>query len=75
MIAVDRPGFGLSSYQSQHRFTDWPRDVLALADQLGFERFAIMSYSAGSPYAAACAHALPERLTAVGIVSGVAQPF
>jgi pimeloyl-ACP methyl ester carboxylesterase len=34
-----------------------------------------MSYSAGSPYAAACAHAIPERLSAVGIVSGVAQPF
>ena len=28
VIAIDRPGFGLSCYQPRHRFTDWPRDVL-----------------------------------------------
>jgi len=39
------------------------------------ECLAILSYSAASPYALACAHAMPGRLCAVGIVSGVAQPF
>ena len=24
VISVDRPGFGLSSYQPHHRFVDWP---------------------------------------------------
>jgi pimeloyl-ACP methyl ester carboxylesterase len=75
VIAMDRPGFGLSSYQPRHRFTDWPPDVSQLADHLGLGRFAVMSYSAGSPYALACASALADRLTAVGVVSGVAQPF
>ena len=75
VIAVDRPGFGLSSYQPHHCFTDWPQDVARLADQLGLARFAVMSYSAGSPYALSCARALADRLTAVGVVSGVAQPF
>jgi pimeloyl-ACP methyl ester carboxylesterase len=75
VIAVDRPGFGLSDYQPRRRFTDWPADVVRLADHLGLERFAVLSYSAGSPYAAACARMIPERLTAVGIVSGVGQPF
>jgi pimeloyl-ACP methyl ester carboxylesterase len=27
VIAVDRPGIGLSGYQPRHRFTDWPHDV------------------------------------------------
>jgi pimeloyl-ACP methyl ester carboxylesterase len=75
VIALDRPGFGLSGYQPNHRFSDWPLDVACLADHLGLGRFAVMSYSAGSPYAAACAHSLADRLTAVGIISGVAQPF
>jgi len=75
VIAPDRPGFGLSDHQPHHRFTDWPKDLSCLADHLGIDQFAIMSYSAASPYALACAHAIPERLSAVGIVSGVAQPF
>lgn len=75
IIAPDRPGFGISSYQPHHRFTDWPKDVCSLADHLGYHRFAVMGYSASSPYTLACAHALSDRLTALGVVSGVAQPF
>jgi pimeloyl-ACP methyl ester carboxylesterase len=75
VIAMDRPGFGLSSYKPHYRFTDWPEDVARLADYLGLDRFPVMGYSASSPYTLACAHALADRLTAVGVVSGVAQPF
>jgi pimeloyl-ACP methyl ester carboxylesterase len=75
VIAPDRPGFGLSSYQPHHKFTAWPQDVSSLADHLGFERFTVMGYSASSPYTLACAQALADRLEAVGVVSGVAQPF
>jgi pimeloyl-ACP methyl ester carboxylesterase len=75
VISVDRPGFGLSSYQPQHHFTDWPADITCLAEHLGFDRFAIMGYSASGPYTLACAHALADRLTAVGVVSSPAQPF
>jgi pimeloyl-ACP methyl ester carboxylesterase len=75
VFSVDRPGFGLSSYQPRHLFTDWPKDLACLADHLGFDRFAVMGYSASGPYTLACAHQLAERLTAVGVVSGAAQPF
>lgn len=75
VISADRPGFGISGYRANYQFTDWPQDVALLADQLGIERFAVMSYSAGSPYGLACAYALSDRLTSVGIVSGVGQPF
>lgn len=72
LIAVDRPGMGLSDFQSNRRLLDWPQDVLALADHLKIERFAVLAYSLGGPYGAACAYAIPERLTRVGIVSGAA---
>lgn len=72
LIAMDRPGMGLSDFQPNRRLLDWSRDVLALADHLNIERFTILAYSLGGPYGAACAYAIPERLTRVGIVSGAA---
>jgi pimeloyl-ACP methyl ester carboxylesterase len=71
LIGIDRPGFGGSTHQPHRRYDDWPADVLAVANELGIDRFGILAYSAGAPYAIACALAFPERLTFVGIVSGV----
>jgi pimeloyl-ACP methyl ester carboxylesterase len=75
VIAVARPGFGLSSYQPYHRLLDWPKEIAFLADHLGLQRFAILGYSANRPYTLACAYALADRLTAVGVVSGLAPPL
>jgi pimeloyl-ACP methyl ester carboxylesterase len=72
LIAVDRPGLGLSDFQPNRRLRDWPQDVLSLADHLKIERFAILAYSLGGPYGLACAFAIPQRLAKVGIVSGAA---
>jgi len=74
VLAVDRPGFGLSDFQHRRRIVDWPVDVAELADALDLERFAVVGVSGGGPYAAVCAWALPERVSAAGIVSGVG-PF
>lgn len=74
VLAPDRPGLGLSDFQPGRRFMDWPRDVTSLADHLGLDRFAILGYSGGGPYAAACALSIPERISRLGIVSG-AGPF
>jgi pimeloyl-ACP methyl ester carboxylesterase len=68
VIAPDRPGLGLSDFQPGPRIGDWPADVIALADDLGVARFAVLGYSGGGPYAASCALKIPERLTRVGIV-------
>lgn len=73
LIVTDRPGMGLSDFQSDRRILDFPRDILALADHLNIERFAILAYSLGGPYGLACAYAIPERLRKVGIVSGAAM--
>lgn len=69
VITVDRPGIGRSDIRGARRLSDWPPDVIALADALGIERFAVVGWSAGGPYAAACAALIPSRLTAAGIVS------
>ena len=72
LLAVDRPGLGLSDFQPNRRMVDWAEDVLTLADQLGIEHFAILAYSLGGLYGMVCAYAIPQRLTKIGIVSGAA---
>ncbi|KAL3447134.1 Alpha/Beta hydrolase protein [Aspergillus insuetus] len=73
IISLDRPGYGLSTFRPNQRIMDWPGDVKSLADHLGIPHFAVLGGSGGSPYALACAHALPhERLSAVGILAGAA---
>jgi pimeloyl-ACP methyl ester carboxylesterase len=74
VIVPDRPGSGLSDFQPGRRFSDYPADVVALADHLGLDRFAILGYSGGGPFALACALEIPERLTRVATVSGTG-PF
>jgi pimeloyl-ACP methyl ester carboxylesterase len=71
IIALDRPGYGLSDFQPDRTIVDWPRDVEEAADALGIDRFSVMGSSGGGPYALACAHEIPERITKAGIVSGV----
>ena len=70
MIALDRPGYGLSDFQEDRTYLDWPDDVSELADQLGIDRFAVLGWSSGGPHAAVVAHGLPQRITVVGIVAG-----
>jgi pimeloyl-ACP methyl ester carboxylesterase len=69
IIAVDRPGIGLSDFKVGRRYLDWPNDVIELADRLGINRFAILGASGGGPYAMVCALKIPQRLTAVVLVS------
>ena len=71
LVAADRPGIGLSACQPHRRMTDWPQDVADLAGHLDISRFAVLGMSAGAPYALACACAMPDRVTACGVVSGV----
>ena len=70
VIAPDRPGMGRSDFQPNRGFSDWPKDVISLADALGLGQFAVLGNSGGGGYAAACAARIPERLSAAVIVSG-----
>jgi pimeloyl-ACP methyl ester carboxylesterase len=70
-VSADRPGFGRSDPKRGRGHADWPSDVVELADQLGIDRFAVLGYSRGGPYALACAALIPDRISAVGTLSGV----
>jgi pimeloyl-ACP methyl ester carboxylesterase len=71
LIALDRPGFGLSDFKPRRTIFEWPDDVVKIADALRINRFATIGVSGGGPYAAACARKIPQRLTAVAIVCGL----
>ncbi|HEV7475039.1 MAG TPA: alpha/beta hydrolase [Pyrinomonadaceae bacterium] len=70
VVAPDRPGMGGSDFQLNRGFSDWPKDVVSLADSLGWQQFSVMGFSGGGAYAAVCAAKIPERLRAAVIVSG-----
>lgn len=75
IISLDRPGFGLSEFQKERTLIDWPNDVEELADNLSIDTFSILGISGGGPYAAVCGYKIPQRLTKVGIVAGLAPPY
>lgn len=70
ILSPDRPGIGRSTRLRGRTIGDWASDVGALCDLLGLERFAVIGWSFGGPYAAAVAALLPARTTAGAIVAG-----
>ena len=74
VIALERPGYGLSDRKPDRRVVDWADDVRQVADQLGLDRFAVYGYSGGGPHALACGARLPDRVSAVATVSGNGVP-
>jgi len=71
IIAPDRPGMGHSSMQQGRKISDWPKDVVELADHLRIQEFSVLGISGGCPYALACAHDIPnDRLKSIAICSG-----
>ncbi|HEU5361844.1 MAG TPA: alpha/beta hydrolase [Gaiellaceae bacterium] len=71
LIAYDRAGYGGSSRRTGRRVADVVTDIVALADELGLERFATWGLSGGGPHALACAALLDGRLVAAASVAGV----
>lgn len=74
LVAVERPGIGLSTFQPCRRILDWPEDVAHLVEALGYggAAFGVVGLSGGAPYALACLRAMPDRITHAAIVSGQA---
>lgn len=67
LIAVDRPGFGRSTFQPERAFRDWPADVCELADALGLDEFGVVGHSGAGPHLFACGALIPPtRLRFVG---------
>jgi pimeloyl-ACP methyl ester carboxylesterase len=71
-LSLDKPGYGYSSFQPRRRLAYWPRDIAALADHLGLERFTVAGESGGGPHALALARYLPQRVTHTLVIAGMA---
>jgi pimeloyl-ACP methyl ester carboxylesterase len=69
LIVPDRPGYGLSSYQPDRTLLDWPADLYQLTKALNVTMFDVIGYSAGGPYALACAASMPAILNQVLLIS------
>ncbi len=70
---LDLPGYGAARGA---RWDDYSPDgrarlVIALADVLGVERFAVVGHSMGGPAAIATAAMVPHRVTALCVISSV----
>jgi pimeloyl-ACP methyl ester carboxylesterase len=72
LITYDRPGYGRSDPQPGRSVGDAADDVRAIADALGIDRFAVIGRSGGGPHALACAALLPDRVTRVASLVGLA---
>lgn len=71
LFGVERPGTGWSTPHRYRSVRDFADDVRALADALGFEKFAVAGLSGGGPYTLACAHAMPDRIVAAAVIGGI----
>lgn len=75
LIGVDRPGMGRSDPHPGRRLTDWPDDVARMLDHLDLGQVAVAGVSAGAAYVYACCTAMPDRMLAAAVVSGVGPPW
>ena len=70
VIVPDRAGIGRSDPAPDRSIGGYAAEATALADALGIDRFAVVGYSAGAPYAIAVAAGAPARVRAVGLMAG-----
>jgi pimeloyl-ACP methyl ester carboxylesterase len=74
LIAVDRPGYGHSTFDPGRTYERSAADIGELADHLHLEEFGVLGWSSGGPNAASCARYLGSRVLGCAIVSGPAPP-
>lgn len=72
LIAVDRPGYGLSDVLEGRTMLDWPDDVEALVNSLEIDKFALIGFSGGTPFALACAYKFARRISKVSLAGALA---
>jgi pimeloyl-ACP methyl ester carboxylesterase len=74
VIAPDRPGSGRSDPRPLRRIADWAPDAALVLDTMGVESAAVAGISAGGPFAAACAAALPGRVRSLILIAALGPP-
>ncbi len=70
VIVPDRAAIGASDPLPGRTIAGYAGEVTALADALGIDRFAVVGYSGGGPYAIAVAAGAGARVRGVGLMAG-----
>jgi len=73
LIALDSAGHGLSGHRSPDAaYNIWQdvTDVIAVADSLGWDRFALLGHSRGGAIASLTAGTFPQRVAALALLDG-----
>lgn len=73
VLAPDRPGIGRSTRVAMPAVGGYAVELGALADALEIDRFAVLGYSGGGPYAIAAAYGLADRVRIAEIVAGAGE--
>jgi len=74
IVAMDFAGHGQSAWRpagTRYHMLDHADDVLAVADQLGFEKFSLLGHSMGAAIGILLAGALPERIERLLLIDGL----
>ncbi|HMR03606.1 MAG TPA: alpha/beta hydrolase [Candidatus Competibacter phosphatis] len=77
LVALDLTGHGRSEHRPpgiHYHFVDFIPDVVAAADALGWNRFALLGHSLGGGIASFIAATLPERIDRVAMIEGLGPP-
>ena len=73
LIAIDRPGMGLSTFNPAGDFKSFAKDVNLLLQDLNIKQCKVLCWSGGGPFALAIANEYIETIQAVYIITGVTQ--
>lgn len=75
IITLDRPGYGLSTPNDAVKgLTAFAKDAAQAMTMLSFDRFSVIGFSGGGPYALACASALGEKISSI-LLGGAIAPI
>lgn len=77
ILALDLAGHGHSEHRpagAGYALWDYAHDVLRAAEQMGWERFALLGHSLGAIVSVVLAGSLPERITRLALIDGVIPP-
>lgn len=72
IVAPARPGIGSSDRCRDRTVADWASDVSAVVATLGIDRFSVLGWSAGGPFALAVAAGLGPLVVHTATVGGMA---
>jgi len=74
IVALDLAGHGHSNHRpagAGYTLADYVFDVLQVAEQLGWQRFALLGHSLGAIISVMLAGSLPERVTHLALIDGL----